>query len=146
MGREALHTQEDPLILQQLQHSSRVLATLPALPNPAIPILDLAPVLHLAPAPAPPAPILPIQPVIPIVDNPLPLQAVQLPLACQPIIEGSAITVYHDFGSMDIECPKCDALHWMAEHLTKSSNRNPLFGGCCLSGKIKLPKLENLPR
>jgi hypothetical protein len=33
----------------------------------------------------------------------------------------------------------------MAEHLTKSSNRNPKFGMCCLSGKIALPPLHPVP-
>ena len=33
----------------------------------------------------------------------------------------------------------------MAEHLTASSNRNPRFGMCCLSGKIVLPPLHPVP-
>jgi hypothetical protein len=33
----------------------------------------------------------------------------------------------------------------MAEKLQKSSNRNPLFGMCCLQGKIVLPLLHDLP-
>ena len=33
----------------------------------------------------------------------------------------------------------------MAEHLTASSNTNPRFGMCCLSGKIELPPLHPVP-
>ena len=33
----------------------------------------------------------------------------------------------------------------MAEHFTVSSNRNPRFGMCCLSGKIVLPPLHPVP-
>jgi len=46
---------------------------------------------------------------------------------------------------MDVPCPSCSALHWMAERLTKSSNTNPCFGICCFQGKIKLAHLHNLP-
>ena len=42
-------------------------------------------------------------------------------------------------------CRSCGALHWMSEQLVNSSNRNPLFGMCCTSGKIKLPKLDDPP-
>jgi hypothetical protein len=46
---------------------------------------------------------------------------------------------------MDVPCPDCGALHWMAEKLTSSSNANPRFGICCYQGKIKLTLLHNLP-
>jgi hypothetical protein len=47
---------------------------------------------------------------------------------------------------MDIPCPDCDALHWMAERPSDSSNRNPRFGDCCKRGKIDLPKLQPVPQ
>ena len=55
--------------------------------------------------------------------------------------------IYHKLflGSMDLECPKCHALHWRAEKLSKSSFRNPKFGACCKSGKIELPYLQKPP-
>lgn len=46
---------------------------------------------------------------------------------------------------MDVECPHCGALHWMDEKLTKSSKTRPLFGTCCLSGKVRLPELKTPP-
>ena len=51
----------------------------------------------------------------------------------------------HNLGRMDVQCPNCHALHWMAERLTASSQRNPRFGMCCLSGKIVLPPLHPVP-
>ncbi|KAG5524164.1 hypothetical protein RHGRI_030982 [Rhododendron griersonianum] len=39
---------------------------------------------------------------------------------------------------MDIECRDCKALHWMDERLTRSSTSSPLFGTCCLQGKVRL--------
>ncbi|KAF7138508.1 hypothetical protein RHSIM_Rhsim07G0140000 [Rhododendron simsii] len=44
----------------------------------------------------------------------------------------------HYLSTMDIECIHCKALHWMDERLTKSSTRSPLFGTCCLQGKVRL--------
>lgn len=52
----------------------------------------------------------------------------------------------HDLGSMTVECPHCQALHWMAERLTRSSDTNPKFGPCCFDGKITLPLLRRPPR
>ncbi|KAF7140271.1 hypothetical protein RHSIM_Rhsim06G0045600 [Rhododendron simsii] len=47
----------------------------------------------------------------------------------------------HYLGRMDVSCFHCKALHWMGEKLTNSSLIHPLFGTCCLQGKIKLPSL-----
>ncbi|KAL5713637.1 non-specific serine/threonine protein kinase [Ranunculus cassubicifolius] len=44
----------------------------------------------------------------------------------------------HYLGRMDVICKFCNALHWECERLTNSSKKNPLFGSCCLQGKIKL--------
>ena len=52
----------------------------------------------------------------------------------------------HFLGRMDVKCPYCSALHWMDEKLFKSSTRNPLFGTCCLQGKIHLPLLATPPQ
>jgi hypothetical protein len=49
-------------------------------------------------------------------------------------------------GLLNIECPNCHALHWKAEHLVKSPQANPLFGKCCLSGKVDLPILKDVPQ
>ena len=51
----------------------------------------------------------------------------------------------HFLGGMDVECPYCTALHWMDEKLVRSSISNPLFGTCCLQGKINLPLLRTPP-
>jgi len=50
----------------------------------------------------------------------------------------------HSLGKIDVPCPDCGALHWMAEKLTNSSNTNPHFGMCCFQGKIKLAQLHNI--
>ena len=51
----------------------------------------------------------------------------------------------HSLGRMDVQCPSCHALHWMAECLTNSSNICPKFGMCYLSRKISLPPLHPPP-
>ena len=51
----------------------------------------------------------------------------------------------HDLGRMDVPCENCGALHWMAERLSKSTNRSPKFGKCCAEGKVQLPLLEEPP-
>ena len=48
-------------------------------------------------------------------------------------------------GRIDIVCPYLSALHWMDEKLVRSSMTNPLFGTCCLQGKINLPLLKTPP-
>ena len=50
----------------------------------------------------------------------------------------------HDMGDMNIVCPHCHALHWIRERLSSSSARRPIFGICCLSGKISIT-LHNTP-
>ncbi|KIM40031.1 hypothetical protein M413DRAFT_29163, partial [Hebeloma cylindrosporum] len=51
----------------------------------------------------------------------------------------------HDLGPMDIPCPHCGALHWLAEKLSNSSKHSPKFGMCCMEGKVQLPALEAPP-
>ncbi|KAG5323722.1 hypothetical protein C0989_011959, partial [Termitomyces sp. Mn162] len=41
----------------------------------------------------------------------------------------------HYLGSMTVICPHCQALHFDAEKLTKSTIYNPKFGMCCLQGQ-----------
>ena len=48
-------------------------------------------------------------------------------------------------GTMTVICSHYHALHWMFEWLTRSSDRSPQFGDCCLSGKINLPILQDVP-
>ncbi|KAJ7213752.1 hypothetical protein C8J57DRAFT_1096672 [Mycena rebaudengoi] len=47
---------------------------------------------------------------------------------------------------MDLICSKCGARHWKAERLSKSTVNNPLFGTCCLDGKVQLPAVRAPPR
>ena len=47
--------------------------------------------------------------------------------------------------TMTVICPHCHALYWMSEQLTRSLDRSPQFGDCCLSGKINLPILQDVP-
>jgi len=46
---------------------------------------------------------------------------------------------------MDVVCPGCGAFHWMDEQLSKSHQNNPIFGTCCFSGRLDLPKLHEPP-
>ncbi|KAG5333727.1 hypothetical protein C0989_005025, partial [Termitomyces sp. Mn162] len=47
----------------------------------------------------------------------------------------------HYLGPMTVICPHCQALHFDAEKLTKSTRNNPKFGMCCLQGQVNLPRL-----
>ncbi|KAG5549105.1 hypothetical protein RHGRI_014469 [Rhododendron griersonianum] len=53
--------------------------------------------------------------------------------------------IRHFLGKMNVLCPDCKAWHWMDEKLTRSSKKNPLFGTCCLQGKVRLPLLITPP-
>ena len=46
---------------------------------------------------------------------------------------------------MDVPCSNCGALHWINERLANTSKTDPKFSMCCLSGKIKIPRLDNPP-
>src|SRR5882672_6145244 len=83
-------------------------------------------------------------PVPPHVGPPPPVPVTGHPLARHPIVEADVPP--HALGPMNIKCPDCGALHWMAERRSDSSMENPKFGKCCLSGKIELPKLEPPPQ
>ena len=50
-----------------------------------------------------------------------------------------------NLGLMDVICPKCQALHWNAEKLLKSTRTVPSFGTCCLQGQISLPPFSPPP-
>jgi len=44
-----------------------------------------------------------------------------------------------------VVCSGCGALHWMDEKLSSSTRNNIMFGMCCFSGKMDLPKLHEPP-
>lgn len=48
----------------------------------------------------------------------------------------------HSLGNCTYICAHCGALHWLAEKLANSSQRDPKFPKCCSQGKVKLPKLS----
>ena len=52
----------------------------------------------------------------------------------------------NDLGSMVVKCRSCGSLHWMDEKLRSSSTTYPIFGLCCNSGKVDLPKLRDPPQ
>ena len=52
----------------------------------------------------------------------------------------------NDLGRMNIKCRWCGALHWMDEKLSRSSTANPIFGLCCDSGQVVLPRLREPPQ
>ena len=94
------------------------------------------------PAPNPQLHPIPQQPPQPL-PAPQPPQQPPIPPGRLRIIEPVAP---HDLGPMNIVCPNCDALHWKVERLQSSTNRQNIFGDCCLSGKVQLPKLQPVPR
>jgi hypothetical protein len=51
----------------------------------------------------------------------------------------------HSLGRMNIECPSCGALHWMAEKKSSSSKSSPRFSTCCSDGRVSLPLLQPPP-
>ena len=73
---------------------------------------------------------------------PQPHNLIPIPAARQPF---DLLWPVHSLGKMDVQCPDCGALHWMAERLAQSSNTRPRFGMYCFQGKIKLAPLHNLP-
>ncbi|KAJ7234903.1 hypothetical protein B0H12DRAFT_998756, partial [Mycena haematopus] len=52
----------------------------------------------------------------------------------------------HHLGLMNKVCTKCGALHWKSEELAESRADNPVFGTCCLNGKVVLPAIRAPPR
>ena len=48
-------------------------------------------------------------------------------------------------GKMDVPCPDCEALHWISEKLSHSSQMYPKFGMCCFKAKIRLPRIKVPP-
>jgi hypothetical protein len=75
----------------------------------------------------------------PVLDGPL-------PLAMQPIIDDE-LPKYKPFslGPMTVKCLHCHAFHFDCEKITKSTRRNPMFGSCCMNGKVVLPFLQKPP-
>ena len=57
------------------------------------------------------------------------------------------ITPPHVFsvGLRNKKCPKCQALMWEPERLAKSSQKNPMYGLCCLSGKVNIEDIPQPP-
>jgi len=50
-----------------------------------------------------------------------------------------------NLGHMSYKCNHCGALHWLEEHIAKSSKAKPKFGQCCNHGKVLLPLLIQPP-
>ena len=48
-------------------------------------------------------------------------------------------------GRMNIECPDCGALHWIAERILHSGKTHPKFEKCCKHGGVSLPLLQPPP-
>ena len=51
----------------------------------------------------------------------------------------------HDLARMNVQCPHCQALHWMDERVMSSSKSRPEFEMCCAHGKVSLPPLRMPP-
>ena len=50
----------------------------------------------------------------------------------------------HDLGPMEHTCPHCDAVHWLAERVTNSSEAKPRWQLCCQDGEVHLPPVSLL--
>jgi hypothetical protein len=72
----------------------------------------------------------------------------ELPIACRPLSTSNypLSSQRHSLGSFTVQCPFCQALHWMEERLARSSIQSPKFGMCCNSGKIILPAPPEPPQ
>jgi len=46
---------------------------------------------------------------------------------------------------MNIVCPACGALHWIAESIIQYGKRHPQFEKCCKHGSVSLPMLQPPP-
>ena len=119
--------------------------TPPAVPLPpiALPMLYQPPppdpVINLPPPPQQPAALPRPHEQRPASDRPLP------PCwrwAFKPFDRNWPV---HYMGQMDVACPDCGALHWLEEQLKGCRIGHPRFGMCCFEGKIKIPKLDDLP-
>ena len=51
----------------------------------------------------------------------------------------------HDLAQMNVQCPHCQALHWMDKHVMSLSKSRPEFEMCCVHRKVSLPPLCMLP-
>ena len=63
-------------------------------------------------------------------------------IACQPVNNNLRA---NDLGLMNIQCPHCNALHWIEERVSSSRIGQPEFQMCCAHGKVKLPSLRIPP-
>jgi hypothetical protein len=79
------------------------------------------------------------EPDPPVLDGPL-------SLAMQPIIDDD-LPKYKPFslGPMKIKWLHCHAFHFDCEKTTKTTRQNPIFGSCCMNGKVVLPIFQKPP-
>ena len=47
---------------------------------------------------------------------------------------------------MNVLCKFCFAKHWLDEKISRSSAVDPLFGSCCLQGKVRIDYVDALPQ
>ena len=124
---------------------------------PASPSASPPPPHSSSPLPPPPPPLPPPPPPLPPPPNPQPQMYYfqhaywPAPQQIQQNIPKARAPYYdppHHFsvGTMNFECPKCHALHFKAEKLSKSTQDELKFGLCCLTGQIKLPEFPPAPR
>ncbi|KAG5347434.1 hypothetical protein C0989_011882, partial [Termitomyces sp. Mn162] len=98
------------------------------------PAEDLDPALpNDPPQPENPAENIPAEEPEPPLELPIPPQLGPV----QPIPRGRQpyLMAPHYLGPMTVICPHCQALHFDAEKLTRSTRNNPKFGMCCLQGQ-----------
>ncbi|KAL7131766.1 hypothetical protein ABFS83_12G026400 [Erythranthe nasuta] len=51
-----------------------------------------------------------------------------------------------DLGDQTYECPFCGSMMWYGERIDKHRQTSmPKFGLCCMSGKVQLPKIRDVP-
>jgi hypothetical protein len=70
------------------------------------------------------------------------VQSSQRPVGRRPYFEPFPLLC---FGPMNVTCPNCKALHWLAERLKASPSSTPIFTRCCHQGQVVLGRLPQPP-
>jgi len=95
---------------------------------------------------SPPRSLPPSRPPSPPPPLPLPRRQVQQHHVPRARAVHQEPVARHSLGHMNDMCPKCGALHFVSERLSRSTINEPQFGMCCLSDQVVLPNFPPAPR
>ena len=74
--------------------------------------------------------------------NPIPQPLHHVSPGGRPFVESVEL---RSLGPMNIQCPKCHALHFISKKLSNSGVHNPCFGICCFHGQVNLFHIQQWP-